>query len=278
MFTVKLKKKLNTDSRFISLGKARNIWAISAIHGDINRLVNIHDTLFPHIKPGDRLIYTGNYTGYGESSSAVIDEIITYRRAVLAKPGMIPTDLIYLRGAQEEMWQKLLQLQFSPDPLNTYLWMLGNGLTNTLHAYGLCPHEGVEACNQGMVGISQWTGRIKDTIKKNRGHRTFATHLVRAAYSPEDTDYPMLFVNSGIDATKTLEEQGDSFWWAHQKFDLMEKMYAPYQKIVRGYDPEHKGIEFNCIKATIDGGCGFGGSLVCAGFEQNGEVLDTVEC
>ena len=269
---------LQADSRFTSLGRARNIWAISAIHGDIDRLLILHDTLFPHIKPGDRLVYLGNYTGYGEHSSAVIDEILTFRRAVLAKPSMIASDIIYLRGAQEEMWQKLLQLQFSPEPLDTFLWMLGNGVSNTLTSYGLCPHDGVEACRQGMVGISQWTNEIRETLKKHPGHNTFATQLVRAAYSPEDVDYPMLFVNAGIDAKKSLYEQGDNFWWAHHKFDSITAPYKPYEKVVRGYDPDHKGIEFNCVKATIDGGCGFGGTLVCAGFGADGEVLDTLEC
>ncbi len=273
-----LSKKLEKDSRFISLGRARNIWAISAIHGDIERLVKVHDALFPHIHPSDRLIYTGNYTGYGEYSNDVIDEVLMFRRAVLSKPGMIPTDLIYLRGAQEEMWQKLLQLQFSPDPLNTFLWMLGNGLDKTLYAYGLCPHDGVEACQQGMVGISKWTSKIKGKLKDCPGHNTFATQIVRAAYSPEDAEYPMLFVNAGIDYQKPLDDQGDNFWWAHQKFDNITDEYAPFKKVVRGYDPDHKGTDFNCIKATIDGGCGFGGSLVCAGFGQNGEILDTLEC
>lgn len=267
-----------SDIRFTSLGHARNIWAVSAIHGNIDRLVTLHDTLFPHISAGDRIIYTGNYTGYGENSNDVISELLTFRRAVLAKQSMIPTDLIYLRGAQEEMWQKLLQLQFSPDPMNTFLWMLGNGLGKTLYAYGLSPHDGIEACNQGMVGISQWTNRVRETLTKNTGHRTLSMQLVRAAYSPEDSEYPMLFVNAGIDTQKPLQEQGDNFWWGHRKFNQIDAAYAPFQKVIRGYDPDHNGIDFNCVKATIDGGCGFGGSLVCAGFGQDGKVLDTLEC
>ncbi len=267
-----------SDIRFTSLGHARNIWAISAIHGDIDKLSTLHDNLFPHIRAGDRIVYTGNYTGYGENSRYVMDEILTFRRAVLAKQSMIPTDLIYLRGSQEEMWQKLLQLQFSPDPMNTFLWMLGNGIGPTLSSYGFCPHDGVEACSQGMVGISQWTKKIRDAITSHSGHREFSMGIVLAAYSPETSEYPMLFINSGIDTTKTIDEQNDNFWWAHEKFNDINVAYAPFEKVIRGYDPKHKGIHFNCIKATIDGGCGFGGSLVCAGFGQDGAVLDTLEC
>lgn len=271
-----MKQRIKKDSRFSSLGHAKRVWSISAIHGDINRLVNIHDTIFAHIQPGDRLVYTGNYTGYGKHSREVIDEILTYRRAVLAKPAMIPSDIIYLRGAQEEMWQKLLQLQFSPSPMETLLWMIGNGVSETLYSYGLSPHDGVTACGQGMVGVSQWTQKIIDVLKQNPGHQTFSAQLVRAALSPQDHKYPMLFVNAGIDAEKALNEQGDSFWWGSKKFDQMEQVYAPYQKVIRGYDPKHRGVKFNCIKATIDGGCGFGGDLACVAFDPSGEIAEHI--
>ncbi len=216
--------------------------------------------------------------GYGTQSCAVIDEILTFRRAVLARPGMIPSDFIYLRGAQEEMWQKLIQLQFCPDPSNTLLWMLGNGLNNTLYAYGLSSHDGAEACRQGMVSISAWTKEIRSTIKAHKGHDIFSAQLVRAAFTPKSSAYPMLFVNTGIDTNKHLTEQGDSFWWASNKFDHIDRAYAPFEKIIRGYDPNHNGVDFNCVKATIDGGCGFGGSLVCAVFNNDGSVLDTLHC
>ncbi len=269
---------VKTDSRFSSLGQAKRILTISAIHGEIDKLTELHDTIFPHISVGDRIVYTGNYMGYGQNTVAVIDELLAFRRAVLAKRGMIPDDIIYLRGGQEEMWQKLLQLQFAPDPTKALVWMLGNGLNNTLHAYGMCPHDGIEACRQGIVGLSQWTTKIKTSFKNNPGHETFATQLVRAAFMPTTSAYPMLFVNAGIDAEKPLSNQGDNFWWAHKKFDHIETSYAPFEKVIRGYDPDHNGVSYNCIKATIDGGCGFGGDLICAVFSDQGDVLDTLAC
>ena len=74
---------------------------------------------------------------------------------------------------------------------------------------------------------------------------------------------------------RTIEEQGDSFWWAGRDFDRIESPYAPFAKIVRGYDPEHRGIRMNNVTATIDGGCGFGGSLVCSVFDQNGGHMES---
>lgn len=276
-YDIHLSIHTHADSRFTDIGQPNRIWTISAIHGDIDRLVDLHDTIFPHIKAGDRVLYTGNYIGYGAASHDVLTEILAFRRGTLAKPSMIASDFIYLRGGQEEMLQKLLQLQFAPAPLDAYLWMIGNGLSNTLYAYGLSPHDGIDACKQGIVGISQWTNHVRATMRQYAGHEKLTTQLVRAAYTSQNTPYSMLFVNAGIDHSKAIGEQGDNFWWAGQKFDAIDQAYAPYEKVIRGYDPYHKGMHYNCVKATIDGGCGFGGSLVCSVFSAHGEVLDTLE-
>ncbi len=269
---------ISKDRRFVSVGSPGRIWVISAIHGEIDKLTDLHDTIYNHIHRGDRIIYTGNYMGYGPDSCAVIDEILSFCRAILAKPGMLASDIVYLRGAQEEMFQKLLQLQFAPSPLSAFTWMLGNGLSNTLYAYGLSPHDGIEACNQGIVGLSIWTTKVRKIIKARAGHDTFATHLVRAAHTDKTAATPLLFVSAGFDGNKPLSDQGDNFWWASQKFDAITEALSPFHKIIRGYDPEHRGVALNCVKSTIDGGCGFGGSLVCAVLDPRGEMLDMLEC
>ena len=261
----------------MNLGAPKRIWAISAIHGEVERLMTLHDDLYPHIEPGDRIVYTGNYLGYNTNAANVIDELLSFRRMVLAKRGMIPGDLVYLRGSQEEMLQKALQLQFAPDPSNVLLWMLGNGLANTLYSYGLSPHDGVDYCRQGVYGLTRWTSQIRQAIKNRPGHDIFNTQLVRAAHTKEDRDCPILFVNAGIKHDRPIQEQGDSFWWAHKEFDSIIEPYRPFSKIVRGYDPDHKGLHYNGITATIDGGCGFGGSLICTAFTDSGDILDTAE-
>ena len=277
-FESHLEQSFKNDSRFHCLGAPTRIWCISAIHGEIDQLADLHDKIFPHIQPSDRIIYTGNYIGYGKNSREVINELLAFRRATLAKQSMISTDIIYLRGAQEEIWQKVLQLQFSPNPIKTFTWMLGNGLSNTLYSYDLCPHDGIEACRQGIVGLSQWTAKLRAQIIQNPGHQLFTTHLVRAAFTSEDLEYPTLFVHAGLDKNHPLEQQGDNFWWGHNKFDLIQERYRPFEKVVRGYDPDHKGVQHDNVKITIDGGCGFGGKLVCNVFDQNGNTLDSLHC
>lgn len=271
-------KSQKKDQCLSRLGTPERIWVIPAIHGHLDRLCKLHDALFEHFTPGDKIVYLGNYTGHSADSAACVDEILTFRRMILSMPGgVICDDLTYLRGAQEEMWQKLLQLQFAPNPVDVLLWMLGNGLSETLNSYGLCVHDGVEACRFGVVGLTKWTHEIRRAVRRYPGHETLAAHYTRAAFTDRNSAYPMLFVHAGLDIQKPLEQQGDELWWAGREFEEIDRAYEPFQKVVRGYDPAHKGVKMNCVTATLDGGCGFGGPLVCAGFDQDGTVFDMLE-
>ncbi|MGB4056874.1 MAG: hypothetical protein WBK77_02180 [Alphaproteobacteria bacterium] len=265
------------DSRFASIGTPRRIWAVSAIHSNAEKLTRIHDALHEHVRPGDRIIYHGNYTGYNDDAVHCIDEILAFRRMVLSIDGMMSSDIIYLKGQQEEMWQKLLQLQFAPDPSNVLLWMLGNGLAPTLASYGISAHDGIDACRSGVMALTKWTASIRNAIRNNPGHEAFGVHHSRAAYTHETSGYPMLFVHAGLNTKKPLGDQDDHFWWSSARFNEISDAYLPFRKVVRGYDPARGGININCVTATIDGGCGFGGSLVCAGFNEGGEVIDMLE-
>lgn len=265
------------DGRFHSLGAPARVWAVSAIHGDAARLTALHDEIWTRLEPGDRVVYHGNYAGFGDAPRETIDEILTFRRMFLSRPGATTGDLAYLRGGQEEMWQKLLQLQFAPDPAGALLWMLGNGLSPTLQAYGISPHDGIEACRYGVMAITKWTAKIREHMRRCPGHEIFGNQLMRAAHTDEAAPYPMLFVHAGIDQNLPLDQQNDAFWWAGAQFETIADPYKPFEKVVRGFDPEHKGLHLNCVTATIDGGCGFGGSLVCAGFDESGAVLDILE-
>lgn len=266
-----------TDSRFTSLGSPQRIWAVSAIHADANRLTQLHDDLYESLNPGDRIIYHGNYLGYGNQPRETIDELLTFRRLVLSIPGMKAEDIIYLRGGQEEMWQKLLQIHFAPNPSDVLLWMMSKGLGSTMEAYGVSPHDGIIAAQQGVMSLTRWTRKIRESINRMPGHEIFSTQLKQAAYTNKNAPYPMLFVHSGLNPACDLEEQGDNFWWCKEDFNTIHLPYEPFQKVVRGFDPLHRGINLNCVTATIDGGCGFGGSLVCAGFNNEGNIFEVLE-
>lgn len=267
----------SADNGLVNLGRPEKVWSIPAIHGELDRLTALHDNILAHFKPGDRLVYLGNYTGYGPQSAACIDEILTFRRMIMSISGVKASDLVYLRGMQEEMWQKLLQLQFAPNASDVLLWMLGNGMSPTLASYNICPHDGIEACRRGIMDLTKWTHSIRHKIRAHAGHEIFMNQLQRAAYSDEASENPLLFVHAGINAQKPLTDQGDALWWDGQSFDTIHAAYRPFHKVVRGYDPAHRGMMMNCVTATIDDACGFGGDLICAGFDQSGEAATILE-
>lgn len=237
----------------------------------------LHDNLYPQVRPGDRIVYLGNYHGFSGQAAQTIDEILTFRRHVLALPGMMPKDIVYLRGGQEEMWEKLQQLQFATDPSGVLRWMLERGMAGTLESYGLSPKDGICAAREGVMSIVKWTRKIREAVRRRPGHDMFTGHLRRAAFTDPSGACPLLFVHAGIDPEKPLSNQGDNFWWTRKDFKSIALPYQPFQKVIRGFDPDHGGLHINCVTATIDGGCGFGGPLICAGFDAEGSVFDIIE-
>ncbi len=266
-----------TDARFALMGTPRRVWAIPAIHGDLERLMGLHDSLLPVLCPGDRIVYLGNYAGPGSDPCGTIDEILTFRRLVLALPGMMAHDIVYLRGIQEEIWNKLLQIQFCNNPYDVMIWMYGQGVAHTLAAYGHDPQDGLNAAQEGVMSLTRWTGRLRQTLRRYKGHEIFATQQRRAGLTSENISCPLLFVHAGLDPRKSLLDQGDNFWWGAPQFNAMRDAYAPFRKVIRGYDPARQGLKIDRITATIDGGCGFGGPLVCAGFDRQGAVFELLE-
>ncbi|MCB1556717.1 MAG: hypothetical protein KDJ15_05325 [Alphaproteobacteria bacterium] len=247
------------------------------MHGDCARLTALHDALYERFRPGDRIVYLGNYTGYGPRSAETVDELLAFRRQILSIPGIKVDDLVYLRGGQEEIWQKLLQLPFAPDPADTLLWMLGHGLSATLESYGLSPHDAFIAAREGIMPLTRWIAKARETTRGRAGHDLFQTHQRRAAFTAQDSGSSLLFVHAGINPARDLHDQGDALLWGGKMFSNIVIPYAPFHKVVRGFDPTHGGLHLNCVTATIDGGCGFGGSLACAGFDAQGGIFEVLE-
>lgn len=265
------------DIRFSSLGAPRRVWAVSAIHGELERLYALHDAILARLQPGDRIVYLGNYTGHGKQSRETMDELLTFRRLVLAQPGMMPSDIVYLRGHQEQMWHRLIQLQFTQHPGDELDKLMEDGIGPTLTSYGIDAYEGMRSCKEGVLALTRWSGKIRQAVRQNRGHDELMTTYRRAAYTDRNGDSPLLFVNAGVDPRRCLEEQGDSLWDSGEDFTGITQAYAPFEKVIRGYDPLHQGIYLNCVTASLDGGSGFGGSLVGAGFDKKGKLFEMLE-
>ena len=68
--------------------------------------------------------------------------------------------IIYLRGAQEEMWSKLLELQISPNPKEVLLWMFSHGVDKTLQSYNFQKDEILEISSLDTIDLYRWTTKI----------------------------------------------------------------------------------------------------------------------
>ncbi|MCI0431237.1 MAG: hypothetical protein L0210_11955 [Rhodospirillales bacterium] len=263
----------SAHERFAILRRARRVWAVAAIHGESGRLNSLHRVLGEAYEDGDRVVYLGNYLG-GADIAGTVAELLAFRRELIARPRVFASDVAYLRGSQEEMWQKLLQLQFAPNPREVLDWMLNHGVGQTLRAYGGDERVAAAAAREGALGITRWTASLRAAMQAQPGHNTLMSALKRAALTD---DGKLLFVHAGIDPSRPLSAQSDSFWWNVGGFSRMAQPYAGFRRVIRGYDRRHGGLIEAAFTTSIDAGCGFGGPLFAVCFDSDGNMLAHIE-
>lgn len=262
------------ERMFACLEVARRVWAVGAVHAEAARLRQLHGALEPRLESGDRLVYLGNYLGPGSECLETLDELLAFRARAIALAGAEPGDVVFLRGAQEEMWTKLLQIQFATEPNAVLDWMLDQGTGAPLAAYGGDPEAARKSFREGTLAVTRWTSDLRARIHARPGHTEMLGALRRAAYTENGE---LLLVHAGVDPGRPVTEQGDTLWWGSGQFDEIEQSYAGFRKVIRGYDRAHRGVEVGEWCATIDGGCGFGGTLSAACFGLDGAILDRID-
>lgn len=276
---------MSEETVFAVLPARRRTWAIGSIHGEAERLEDLHARLASRIGKHDNLVYLGNFLGVGRDVLGTVRHLLLFRRTIMAERVADQADLessdadeagaiVYLRGRQEEMWHKLLQVQFAPNPREVLEWMLSRGVAQTLQAYGGTIVEARKAAAMGAAALSQWTNRLRAGMRALDGHDRLMTVLRRAAFTSDGT---LLLVSAGIDAARPLSEQADTFWWGGRTFEAMEYPYGDFRCVVRGFDERRRGVWYKPWAASIDGGCGFGGSLVAACFDADGSFVESIE-
>lgn len=259
---------------FARLHNMRRVWAVGSIHGDVDRLRRLHRLIAGEFAEGDRLVYLGNFMGRGEHVRAVVDELLRMRRKLLAQPGMHACDIAFLRGSQEEMWQKVMQLQFAPNPREVLQWIINQGVGSTIEAYGGNVEEAMKAVRDGAVSITKWTNGLRATMRGAIGHGELMSSLRRAALTD---DGRILLVNAGIDVGRPLNAQTDSFWWGGTEFSAIDAPYGEVIRIVRGFDRANAGLAQTTHTLTLDGGCGRGGKLLAGVLSAEGDVVEVYE-
>ena len=261
--------------KFARLRDARRVWAIGAIHGEARRLARVHDLIGERFQRGDRLVYLGNYLGHGGDVAATVDELLDFRRRVLGRPQGFACDVVYLRGAQEEMWQKLLQLQFAPNPGEVLAWMVKAGIEPTVRAYGGDMRQGFAATRDGPRTITRWTSALRTAMNAAEGHSTLFAALRHAAYTENAAG--LLFVHAGVDPQRALTAQGDAFWWGTADILELVAPFGGFGRVIRGYDRDRRGVVEGKFAVSIDGGAGRGGRLQAACLAADGQIVDFCE-
>jgi serine/threonine protein phosphatase 1 len=267
-------KGTRPDDKFAEFRGARRVWAITAIYGAARRLLRLHDAISDGFQEGDRVVYLGNYIGYGEDVLATVDELLDFRRRVLGRCHGCACDVVFLRGAQEEMWQKLLQLQFAPNPGEVLDWMVRAGMEATLRAYGGDLRQGFAATRDGPRMITRWTGALRQAMNATPGHTMLFSALRHAAFTGERG---LLFVHAAIDPSRPLSAQGDAFWWGQDDILNLNTSFAGFRRVIRGIDREQRGFVEHEFAVSLDGGSGRPGRLLAACFSADGEVVKLVE-
>ncbi len=268
---------MNTITNFIELRKCSRIWAIGSIHSNLNAFYSIKKFILNNFKEDDRLVILGNVIGLGDSSKEIISNIISLRFDLMSKFKLKPKDIVFLRGAQEEMFSKLLQLQIAPNPLEIINWLFEHGVDKTLESYGYTTDEAINVANSGTVAISRWTSRLNKSLHENPGHKDFLLSLKHAAYS---SSKKILFVNRGVDITRPLSAQNDCFWWGFQNFSEISRPYKSFNRIVRGYESIHKNEleqSKNRIVCTLFKQPLTNSNIYAGIFSESGEILDLFE-
>lgn len=235
------------------LSNGGRIWALGAQQGNDRALEALAGALLQRWQRGDKLVVLGNMLGSGGDPGRTLDLMLLLRRRLLATN--LACDVYFLRGAQEEMWHKLLSLQFAISPLSVLDWMLARGLAATVEAYGVAVEEGRIACRGGARSIARWTVGLREAQMARPGHAELLNSLTRAALSADGTT---LLSAAGVDATRPIDEQADAFWWNGQSDRALDAAlassgdagWAGLTRLVRGAGPGEAADDGRVLTVT----------------------------
>jgi len=268
---------LTNDNKFQEISNCNRIWAIGSLHSSIQSFQSIKKYILFNFNEGDKLIFLGNVIGFGDQSKEIISDVLNFRFKLMATFNLSNEDIVFLRGAQEEMFSKLLQLQIAPNPSEIVEWIFSHGVDQTVISYNFDPDLFRDVALQGTIQINKLTAKLNQKISHTPGHKEFFSNLKHAAYS--DTK-EALFVNRGVDLSRPLSAQNDCFWWGYQNFSLINKPYNSFKRIVRGYQSNHHNdIENskNKILCTLFRQPLKNKKILAGIFEKNGEIIELFE-
>ncbi len=250
---------------------------MGSLHSSVDSFQSIKKYILSNFKNGDKLIFLGNLIGYNNQSKETLTDVLRLRFDLMAKFNLDHEDIVFLRGAQEEMFSKLLQLQIAPNPKEIIDWIFSHGVDQTLVSYNFEPEQFKKISTQGTIQINKLTSKLNKKISEIPGHKEFFSNLKHAAFT---SSMEILFVNRGVDLSRPLSAQNDCFWWGYQNFSLINKPYKTFRRIVRGYQSnEHNDLENskNKILCTLFKQPLENKKILAGLFAKNGDILELFE-
>lgn len=266
-----------SNSKFQEFKNINRIWAIGSIHSDLDSFRSIKKYILSNFAKGDKLVFLGNVIGLRDTSKDIITEVLKLRFDLLANFNLKHEDVVFLRGAQEEMLSKLLQLQIAPNPIEILDWIFSHGVDRIVYSYNFDPDEFKKVATQGTIQINKLTSKLNHQISTTPGHKEYFSNLKHAAYSETRE---VLFVNRGVDLSRPLSAQNDCFWWGYQNFALISKQYSTFRRIVRGYQSnQHNDLENskNRILCSLYRQPLKNQKILAGIFSEKGEILELFE-
>ena len=146
---------MTIENKFQEFKNANKIWAIGSLHSSVESFQSVKKYILENFNKGDKLIFLGNLIGFRNTSKEIITDVLELRFYLMAKHNLKNEDIIFLRGAQEEMFSKLLQLQTAPNPIEIIEWIFSHGVDQTLIYYDFEPDEFRNNASQGTIQINK---------------------------------------------------------------------------------------------------------------------------
>lgn len=201
------------------------IFALSDIHGCAEELKLMLRHLVEHenIGPNDWVVFIGDYIDRGPNSRAVITRLIAFKRQ--------HRRCIFLSGNHEDLLYGYLGFTPDDDPG----CFLRNGGRETLKSYG------TTSCAP------------RDEIIKAfpKSHLQFLRRLGHVAIIGD-----FVFAHSGLNWSKSLEEQNERDVWWHRK-PWYQHTHSLGKTIVHGHTPQSRVVFQTPYEINVDTGCAY---------------------
>ena len=151
---------MQNNSNFAEFKYYNNIWAIGSIHSHTNSFESIKDHIIKNFSTNDKVVFLGNIIGVGKFAQETLSSVIDMRRNLMSKFYLMPEDIIFLRGSQEEMFLKLLQLQTAPHPSEILNWMYKHGVDKTGNSIVYTKELEFENKDEIRIACIDWSDKM----------------------------------------------------------------------------------------------------------------------